>query len=213
MLRSTSCNGRARTWKWRKSQHLWKARARQPHAPARPNGCTTEQGRPPLTPSCATHFPGSPPAAPLSRPQPRSSQLGLPTSVPCPLQDQARPPERTGPLARAPGHPPAPPRRRDPQGPGAGPRGHPEPLYRAAFVPQPPLPAPEARNGVHTFLRTQEVTAVKGVHLVQLRPATPDDPQGPRALRAASDWELWRSAWAEWLACLPPQCRWMTTGP
>ena len=55
-------------------------------------------------------------------------------------------------------------------------------LYGAAPVPRPPLPAPAARDGVHTFLRTQEVTAVTGVNLVRLPLAPPDDPRGPRAL-------------------------------
>ena len=35
-------------------------------------------------------------------------------------------------------------------------------LYGAAPVPRPPLPAPGARDGVHTFLRTQGDTAVTG---------------------------------------------------
>ena len=52
-------------------------------------------------------------------------------------------------------------------------------LYGAAPVPRPPLPAPAARDGVHTFLRTQEVTAVTGVRLVRLPPAPSDDPRGP----------------------------------
>ena len=86
-------------------------------------------------------------------------------------------------------------------------------LYGAAPVPRPPLPAPAARDGVHTFLQTQEVTAVTGVHLVRLPPARPDDPRGPRALSAAPDWELWRDTWAAWLPRLPSQCRWMATGP
>ena len=86
-------------------------------------------------------------------------------------------------------------------------------LYGAAPVPRPPLPAPLARDGVHTFLRTQEVTAVTGVHLVRLSRAPPDDPRGPRALTPAPDWELWRDAWAAWLPRLPSQCRWMATGP
>ena len=86
-------------------------------------------------------------------------------------------------------------------------------LYGAAPVPRPPLPAPAARDGVHTFLRTQEVTAVPGVHLVRLPPAPPDDPRGPRALSPAPDWELWRDAWAAWLSRLPSQCRWMAAGP
>ena len=79
-------------------------------------------------------------------------------------------------------------------------------LYGAAPVPRPPLPAPAARDGVHTFLRTQEVTADTGVHLVRLPPAPPDDPRGPRALSPAPDWELWRDAWAAWLPRLPSQC-------
>ena len=76
-------------------------------------------------------------------------------------------------------------------------------FYGAAPVPCPPLPAPAARDGVHTFLRTQEVTAVMGVHLVRLPPAPPDDPRVPRALSPAPDWELWRDARAAWLPCLP----------
>ena len=63
-------------------------------------------------------------------------------------------------------------------------------LYGAAPVPRPPLPAPAARDGVHTFLRTQEVTAVTGVHLLRLPPTPPDDPRGPRALGPAPDWRL-----------------------
>ena len=86
-------------------------------------------------------------------------------------------------------------------------------LYGAAHEPRPPLPAPAARDGVHTFLRPQEVTAVTGVHLVRLPSAPPDDPWGPRSLSPAPDWELWRDVWAAWLTRLPPQCRWMATGP
>ena len=51
-------------------------------------------------------------------------------------------------------------------------------LYGATPVPRPPLPAPAARDGVHTFLCTQEVTAVTGVHLVRLPPTPLDDPRG-----------------------------------
>ena len=86
-------------------------------------------------------------------------------------------------------------------------------LYGAAPVPRPPLPAPAVRDGVHTFLRTQEVTAVTGVHLVRLPPAPPDDPRGPRALSPAPDWELWRHACTAWLPRLPSQCRLMATVP
>ena len=86
-------------------------------------------------------------------------------------------------------------------------------LYGVAPVPHPPLPAPGARDGVHAFLRTQEVTAVTGVHLMRLASASPDDLRGPRALSPAPDWELWRDVWAAWLSRLPPQGRWITTGP
>ena len=86
-------------------------------------------------------------------------------------------------------------------------------LYGAVPVPRRPLPAPAARDGVHSFLRTQEVTAVTGVHLVRLPPAPPDDPRGPRALSPVQDWKLWRDAWAAWLTRLPSQCDWMATGP
>ena len=86
-------------------------------------------------------------------------------------------------------------------------------LYGAAPVPRPPLPAPAARDRVHTLPRTQEVTAVTGVHLVRLPLAPPDDPQGPRAPGPAPVWGLWRDAWAAWLPRLPSQCRWMAAGP
>ena len=86
-------------------------------------------------------------------------------------------------------------------------------LYRAALVPRPALPAPAARDGVHTFLRTQEVTAVTGVHLVRQPSAALDDPRGPRALSPAPDWGLWCDVWDAWLSGLPPQCRWIPPGP
>ena len=86
-------------------------------------------------------------------------------------------------------------------------------LYGAAPVPLPLLPAPAARDGVHAFLRTQEVTAVTGVHLVRLPSAPPDNPEGPRALSPARDLELQGDVWAACLTQLPPQCRWMATGP
>ena len=86
-------------------------------------------------------------------------------------------------------------------------------LYGVAPAPRPPLPAHAAREGVHTFLQTQMVTAVTGVHLVRPPPAPPDNPRGPRALGTAPDWELWRNAWAAWLPRLPSQCQWMATGP
>ena len=143
----------------------------------------------------------------------RTPWLGQPEPVPPPLQDQGYPPlgevlwqERPGtPLLLL----------------LVATRGGPERvlgitpthLYGAAPVPRPPLPAPAARDGVHTFLQTQEVTAVTGVNLVRLPSAPHDDPRGPRALSPAPDWELWRDVWAAWLTHLPPQCRWKATSP
>ena len=59
-----------------------------------------------------------------------------------------------------PRHPPAPPRRRG--DPGRVPGITPTHLYGAAPVPRSPLLAPAVRDGVHTFLRTQEVTPLRG---------------------------------------------------
>ena len=136
-------------------------------------------------------------------------RLGRPAPAPPPLQDQGCPPQSAGPLARTPGCPPAPRRRHDPRGPREGPWGQHHPALRARARARPPLPALEARDGPHTFLRTKHVTAVTGVHLVCLPPATPEDPRGPRALSPTEDWELWRGELDEWLARLPPECRLM----
>ena len=54
---------------------------------------------------------------------------------------------------------------------------HPMHLYGAAAVPRPPLPAPKARDGVHSFLQAKKVTPVTAVHLLRLPPASPDDPE------------------------------------
>ena len=51
-------------------------------------------------------------------------------------------------------------------------------LYGAAPVPRPPLPWPAARDGVHTFLRTQEVTAVTGGATSAAPPGTTRQPPG-----------------------------------
>ena len=57
---------------------------------------------------------------------------------------------RGGPLARAPWHPPAPPRRRDPRGPGEGPGDHPHPpLWSSTRTPPPPPGARGAGQGTH----------------------------------------------------------------
>ena len=69
----------------------------------------------------------------------RAPRLGQPRPVPPPLQDQGCPQQGAGPLARVPWHPPAPPRRRDPRGPGAGPGDHPQPpLWGSTRTPPPP---------------------------------------------------------------------------
>ena len=81
-------------------------------------------------------------------------------------------------------------------------------LYGAAPVPRLPLLAPEARVRVQTFPRTQEFTAIKGAHLVRCPPqANPNDPRERMGLSSASDWEMRRIVWAQWLAHLPFKCR------
>ena len=214
MRRSTFYTHRTRTWRWAKSRCSWKARTRHPPAPGPPPRCTTAPGRPPCTPSCARRSPGRPPGAPPSRQRRTRPAAGPTQTCPPPLSRtrnahhrgqvlwQERPGTRLLLLVVA--------TRGDPERVlGISPTR----LYGAAPVPRPPLPAPTARDGVHTFLRTQEVTAVTGVHLVRLPPAPADDPRGPRALSPAPDWELWRDTWAAWLPRLPSQCRWMAAGP
>ena len=201
------------TWRRAKSRCSWKARTRRPPAPGRPTRCTTAQGQPPVR----RHVRGVPQRAHLV--------LALPPATHAPRRWAN--PDLSPPLSRTRGA-----HHRGQvlwqERPGTpllllvvATRGDPERvlgiipthLYGAAPVPRPPLPAPAARDGVHTFLRTQGVTAVTGVHLVRLPPALPDDPRGPRALSPTPDWELWRNAWAAWLPRLPSQCRWMATGP
>ena len=73
----------------------------------------------------------------------RAPRLGQPRPVPPPLQDQGCPPQGAGPLARVPWHPPAPARRRDPRGPGAGPGDHSHPpLWGSTRTPPPPSRRP-----------------------------------------------------------------------
>ena len=171
-----------RTSRWGKSRYSWKAQLKHPPAPARLTRCTTERGQHPHTPSCATRSPGSQADVPPSRRPPRRLASGpICTCPPPPLQDQGCLPQGGGPLARAPGHPPAPLCRPNPRGPGAGPGGTPTNLYGAAPVPCSPLPAHKARDGVHTFLQTQKATVVRAVDLMRLFPATPDDPCRARA--------------------------------
>ena len=180
-------------------------------APARPrstNPVYDGTGPTPLYAIVCDAFPREPTWCPALLPAthaPRSwANSDLP---PPPLQNQGSPPQGAGPLVRVPWQPPAPPRRR------TGPGDHSHPPLWGSTVPRPPLPAPAARDGVHTFLRTREVTAVTGVHLVRLPPAPTDDPRGPRALGPAPNWGLWRDAWAAWLPRLPSQYRWMAAGP
>ena len=74
----------------------------------------------------------------------RAPRLGQPAPAPPPLQDQGCPPQGAGPLARAHGHPPAPPRHHDPRTPGAGPGNHPHPPLPGSA--RAPLPPPYARG-------------------------------------------------------------------
>ena len=92
-------------------------------------------------------------AHPVPRPpagNARAPRLGQPRPAPPPLQDQGCPPQGAGPLARTPGHPPAPPCRCDPRGPGAGPGDHPHPPLRGSIrTPPPPPGARGAGRGTH----------------------------------------------------------------
>ena len=168
-------------------------RIRHPPGPARPTRCTTERREPPVHRRVRRIPPGAnlvarPPAghpgalhlgapAPVPPPSPGS---GAPTAGGKPSGNSARAAPCARVLAASPTH-----------------------LYRAAPVPRPPLPALSR----HTFLRNQEVTAVRGVNLVPLLPAAANDPPWPRALSPAPDWGLWRNAWGEWPARLPRRCR------
>ena len=81
-----------------------------------------------------------------------------------------------------------------------------------------PCPAPPSRllRPGTRYTRScggRGVTAICGVHLVRLPPAAPDDPRWPGVLSPNLCRWLWRTAWAQWLVCLPPQCRWTAHGP
>ena len=92
-------------------------------------------------------FPREPTSCPALPP---ATQLGQPRPVPPPLQNQGCPPHGARPLARAPWHPPAPPRRRDPRGPGTGPGDHHwPPLWGSTRTPPPPPGARGARRATH----------------------------------------------------------------
>ena len=190
------------------------ARTGRPPAAGRPTQCTTAPGPPPRTPSYGRCSPGNPLGAPPSRRRRTRPAAGLTQTCPPPLSRTRGTHHRGQVLWQEYPGTPLPllvvATRGDP---GRILGITPTHLYGAAPVPRPPLPAPAARDGVHTFLRTQEVTAVTGVHLVRLPPTPLDDPRGPRALGPAPDWELWRDAWAAWLPHLPSKCRWMAAGP
>ena len=214
MRHSTFYIRRRRIWRWAKSRYSWKARTRRPSAPARPTRCTTAPGRPPLYAVRCKAFPREPTWSPALSPATHAPRGWASPNLSPPLSRTRGAHHRGQVLWQE--HPGTPllllvvTTRGEPERVLGVTPTH---LYGAAPVPRPPLPAPAARDGVHTFLRTQEVTAITGVHLVRLPSAPPDDPQGPRALSPAPDWELWRDVWAAWLTQLPPQCRWMANGP
>ena len=96
-------------------------------------------------------FPREPtwcPALPPATHAPRG--WANPDLSPPPLQDQGCPPQGAGLLAGVPWHPPAPPRRRDPRGPGADPGDHPHPpLWGNTRTPPPPPAARGAGRSTH----------------------------------------------------------------
>ena len=141
-------------------------------APARPRPTNPvydgTRPTPPYAIVCEA-FPREPtwcPALPPATHAPRS--WAKPGPVPPPLQDQGSPPQGAGPLARVPWHPPAPPRRRDPRGPGAGPGDHPHPpLWGSTRTPPPPPGARGAGRSTHLPANTGGHRRY-GVHLVRL---------------------------------------------
>ena len=200
MRRSTFYTHRTRTWRWARSRCSWKARTRRPPAPGRPTQCTTAPGLPPPYAIVCKAFPREPTWCPALPPATHAPRGWANPDLSPPLSRTRSAHQRGRVLwQECPGTPLlllVVATRGDP---GRVLGISPTHLYGAPPVPRPPLPAPAARDGVHTFLRTQEVTAVTGVHLVRLPPTPLDDPRGLRALGPAPDWELWRDAWAAWL--------------
>ena len=123
-------------------------------APARPRPTSpvydSARPTPPYAVMCEA-FPREPawcPALPQATHAPRA--WANPDLPPPPLQDQGCPPQGADPLARAPGHPPAPPRRRHPPGPGTGSGDHLHPPLRGGTRATPPAPgARGARWATH----------------------------------------------------------------
>ena len=123
-------------------------------APARPRPTNPvydgARPTPPYAIVCEA-FPREPtwcPALPPATHAPRG--WANPHLSPPPLQNQGCSPQGAGPLARVPWHPPAPPHRRDPRGPGAGPGDHPHPpLWSSTRTPPPPPGARGAGRGTH----------------------------------------------------------------
>ena len=128
-------------------------------APTRPRPTNHVYERRQADPPVRRHVRAVPQGAHLvPRPPPsdaRTPRLGQPEPVPPPLQDQGCPPQRAGPLARAPGHPGAAPRLRDPRGPGAGPGDHPHrPVRGGARTPPPPAGARGAGRDTYLLANT-----------------------------------------------------------
>ena len=123
-------------------------------APARPRPAYLVYDGTRPTPPYAIVCEAFPKEAHLVRRRPagdaRAPRLGQPRPVPPPLQDQGCPPQGAGLLARVPWHLPAPPRCRDPRGPGAGPGDHPHPpLWGSTRTPPPPPGACGAGRSTH----------------------------------------------------------------
>ena len=123
-------------------------------APARPRPTKLVYDGTRLTPPVRHRMRGVPQGAHLVPRPPagdaRAPRLGQPRPVPPPLQNQECPPQGAGPLARAPWHPPAPPRRRHLRGPGKGPGDDPHPpLWGSTRTPPPPPGAGGAGRGTH----------------------------------------------------------------
>ena len=150
MRRSTFYSRRTRTWRWARSRCSWKARTRRPPAPGRPTRCMTAPGLPPRTPSSTRRSPGSPLGAPPSHRRRTRPAAGLTQTCPPPSPGPGVPTTGGRSSGRVSWHPPPPPHRRDPRGPGADPGDHPHPpLWGHTRAPPPPPGACGAGRSTH----------------------------------------------------------------
>ena len=185
-------------------------------APARPRPTNPvydgTRPTPPYAIVCEA-FSREPTWCPPSRRRRTRPAAGPTQNCPPPLQNQECPPQGADPLVRAPWHPPALPRRRDPRGPGTGPGDHPHPpLWGSTRTPPPPPGARGAGRGTHLSGNTGGHRRYAGPPSAA-PPGTTGRPPGaqgpePRPRLGAVARRVGRVAPPP-----PPQCPWMAASP